>query len=79
MMLREIVRFFSSKMFKLEFPKYKYSGEDPTEWFNWVDQFFGFQGTAETKKVSLASFHLGGEANQWCSGYDKLIRKKEKQ
>lgn len=54
---------FTSKLAKLEFPKY--SGEDPTEWFNCVDQFFEYQGTTEAQKVSLASFHLEGEANQW--------------
>lgn len=54
---------FTSKLAKLEFPKY--SGEDPTEWFNRVDQFFEYQGTTEAQKVSLASFHLEGEANQW--------------
>ncbi|KAL5582355.1 hypothetical protein UlMin_014797 [Ulmus minor] len=54
---------FSSKMAKLEFPKY--SGADPIEWFNRVAQFFEFQGTADNQKVSLASFHLEGEANQW--------------
>ena len=30
-----------------------------------MDQFFEFQGTTITQKVSLASFHLQGEANQW--------------
>lgn len=40
-------QFFSSKMARLEFPKY--SGDGPTEWFNLVDQFFEFQGTIETK------------------------------
>jgi hypothetical protein len=54
---------FSSKMAKLEFPRY--SGNDPTEWFNRVDQFFEYQETTDTQKVSLASFHLEGEANQW--------------
>jgi len=54
---------FSSKMAKLEFPRY--SGQDPTEWFNRVDQFFEFQNTPANQKVSLASFHLEGEANQW--------------
>ena len=54
---------FSSKMARLEFPKY--SGDDPTEWFNRVAQFFKFQSTTENQKVSLASFHLEGEANQW--------------
>ena len=54
---------YSSKMAKLEFPRYY--GEDPTEWLNKVGQFFEFQGTVEDQKVSLASFHLEGEANQW--------------
>ena len=54
---------FSSKMARLEFPKY--SGDDPTEWFNRVAQFFEFQSTTENQKVSLVSFHLEGEANQW--------------
>jgi len=57
---RQIV---SSKTAKLEFPRF--SGDDPTEWFNRVNQFFEFQNTAETQKVSLASYHLEGEANQW--------------
>jgi hypothetical protein len=30
-----------------------------------VDQFFEFQNTPANQKVSLASFHLEGEANQW--------------
>ena len=57
---RQIV---SSKTAKLEFPRF--SGDDPTEWLNRVNQFFEFQNTAETQKVSLASYHLEGEANQW--------------
>jgi len=54
---------FSSKLTKLEFPRY--SGDDPTEWFNRVEQFFEYQSTLAAQKVSLASFHLAGEANQW--------------
>lgn len=54
---------FSAKLAKLEFPKY--TGDDPTEWFTRVDQFFEYQGTPETEKVSLASYHLRGEANEW--------------
>ncbi|KAL6312286.1 hypothetical protein AAG906_017119 [Vitis piasezkii] len=53
----------SSKTAKLEFPRF--SGDDPTEWFNRVNQFFEFQNTPEAHKVSLASYHLEGEANQW--------------
>ncbi|KAA8539773.1 hypothetical protein F0562_026465 [Nyssa sinensis] len=54
---------FSSKLAKLEF--LRYSGDDPTEWFNRVEQFFEYQGTTAVERVSLASFHLEGEANQW--------------
>ncbi|XP_037496276.1 uncharacterized protein LOC119371008 [Jatropha curcas] len=54
---------FSSKLAKLEFPKY--SSHDLTEWFTRVDQFFEYQCTPETQKVASASFHLEGEANQW--------------
>ena len=54
---------FLSKLAKLEFPRY--SGNDPTERFNKVDQFFEYQGIPAAQKVSLASFHLEGEANQW--------------
>ncbi|KAF2320421.1 hypothetical protein GH714_027462 [Hevea brasiliensis] len=53
----------SAKLAKLEFPKY--SGDDPTEWFTRVDQFFEYQGTPDSEKVSLASYHLRGEANEW--------------
>ncbi|KAL5745583.1 hypothetical protein ACOSP7_026729 [Xanthoceras sorbifolium] len=54
---------FFSKLAKLEFPKY--AGDDLTEWFMLVDQFFEYQGTLENQKVPLASFYLEGEANQW--------------
>lgn len=30
-----------------------------------MNQFFAFQNTPELQKVSLASYHLEGEANQW--------------
>ena len=53
----------SFKTARLEFPRF--SGDDPTEWFNRVNQFFEFQNTPEAQKVSLASYHLEGEANQW--------------
>ncbi|KAH9780314.1 hypothetical protein KPL71_008031 [Citrus sinensis] len=41
---------------KIECPRF--AGDDPTEWFNRVAQFFEFQRTPEDQKVSLASFHL---------------------
>lgn len=53
---------FSSQLANLVFPRF--SGDDPTEWFMKVEQFFEYQGTTETQKVALASFHLEGEANQ---------------
>ncbi|KAL9429100.1 hypothetical protein AB3S75_030999 [Citrus x aurantiifolia] len=64
---------FSSKMAKLEFPRY--AGDDPTEWFRKVSQFFEYQGTTETQKVALASFHLEGEANQWWQWLHKAYKK----
>ncbi|KAL9426907.1 hypothetical protein AB3S75_033647 [Citrus x aurantiifolia] len=54
---------FPSRLAKLEFPRY--SGDDPTEWFNRVTQFFDYQETTNDQRVVLASFHLEGEANQW--------------
>ncbi|KAH9768883.1 hypothetical protein KPL71_011779 [Citrus sinensis] len=54
---------FQSRVAKLEFPHY--AGNDPTEWFNRVDQFFEYQGSTEDQNVVLPSFHLEGEANQW--------------
>lgn len=54
---------FPSRLAKLEFPCY--SGDDPTEWFNCVTQFFDYQETTDDRRVVLASFHLEGEANQW--------------
>ncbi|KAH9783665.1 hypothetical protein KPL71_009410 [Citrus sinensis] len=54
---------FPSRAAKLEF--LHYSGDDPTEWFNQVTQFFYYQETLDDQRVVLASFHLEGEANQW--------------
>ena len=54
---------FSSKLARLEF--LRYYGDDPTEWLTQVEQVFEYQSTLESQKVSLASYHLKGEANQW--------------
>ncbi|KAF2323543.1 hypothetical protein GH714_036017 [Hevea brasiliensis] len=67
---------YSAKLAKLEFPKY--SGDDPTEWFTKVDQFFEYQGTPESEKVSLASYHLRGKRTSGGSGYAELTQKREK-
>ena len=48
----------------MEFPKFV--GNNPTEWFNRVGQFFEFQEAPEDQKVQLAIYHLDGKANQWC-------------
>lgn len=50
-------------MAKLEFSRYM--GDDPIERFNRVHQFFESQAIPEAQKVSLVTFHLEGEANQW--------------
>ncbi|KAJ8749838.1 hypothetical protein K2173_013241 [Erythroxylum novogranatense] len=68
---------FSSKLAKLEFPRY--SGNDPTEWFTRVDQFFEYQGTLASLKVSLASYHLEGEANQWWQWLRRAYQEEEKE
>jgi len=62
----------SAKTTKLEFPRFM--GDDPTEWFNRVHQFFEYQGTAEAQKVSMAAYHLEGEANQWWQWIRRTFR-----
>lgn len=54
---------FGARLAHIDFSTY--DGTDPTEWLNRVDQFFYFQETPEEHRVSLAAFHIGGEANQW--------------
>ncbi|KAA8546583.1 hypothetical protein F0562_002678 [Nyssa sinensis] len=73
---RQIV---SSKSAKLEFPRF--SRDDPTEWFNWVEQFFEYQGMAENQKeeghvISWEKF----EEELWarfgpsgCKDFDKAL------
>lgn len=66
---------FSSKMAKLKFSKY--SGDDPTEWLNRVEQFFEFQGTAKRRRRCLQLHSTWkGRPTSGGSGYDELIRKK---
>ena len=50
-----------SKTVKLDFPRFV--GDDPTEWFNRVEQFFEYLGTVENQKVLTAAYHLEWEAN----------------
>ncbi|RVW14863.1 Transposon Tf2-11 polyprotein [Vitis vinifera] len=48
----ENIRPFSSKIAKLEFPRF--FGDDPTEWLNRVDQFFEFQEIDADQKGSIS-------------------------
>ena len=48
---------------KLEFPRF--ASDDLTEWYNKVSQCFEYQETMDEHKVTLATYHLEGEANQW--------------
>lgn len=67
---------FFPRTAKLEFPRY--SGDDPTEWFHRVAQFFDYQGTLDNQKVSLASFHLEGEANQWWQWMNRTYKEESR-
>lgn len=49
---------------KLEFPLYD-GKEDPLGWLNHCVQYFHGQGTLESDKVWLASYHMTGAARQW--------------
>ncbi|KAH9647661.1 Wall-associated receptor kinase-like 22 [Citrus sinensis] len=62
---------FPSRLAKLEFPRY--SGDDPTEWFNRVTQFFDYQETTDDQRVVLASFHLeDGQLVTWKAFVEEL-------
>ncbi|KAK0600184.1 hypothetical protein LWI29_012574 [Acer saccharum] len=52
------------RLVKLDFPRFN-GGEDPTSWLCRAKQFFQFQATLEADRVSLASFHLEGDAQLW--------------
>ena len=48
------------------------------EWFNRVAQFFEFQRTLEDQKVSLMSFHLEGETNQWWQWLNRTYKEENR-
>lgn len=52
------------RLVKLNFLRFDGS-EDPTSWLCRVGQFFDFHNTQEVDHVTLASFHLEGEAQMW--------------
>ena len=55
---------------KLDSPKYL--GDDPTVWLDCIMQYFDYQETSKDCKVTLAAFHLEGEANQWWQWMKKV-------
>ena len=57
---------------KIEFPRF--AGDDPTEWFNRVAQFFEFQRTPEDQKVSLAYFYL----DQWWQWLNRTYKEENR-
>lgn len=59
----------------LDFPKY--SGDDPMVWLDRVSQYFDYQGTPEDRKVTLAAFHLEGEANRWWHWMKKVFQEEK--
>lgn len=67
---------FESRATKLECPRY--SGNDPTEWYNKITEFFEYQEAIDEHKVFLASFHLEGEANQWWQWLQRAYHEKKR-
>ncbi|KAA8531814.1 hypothetical protein F0562_006469 [Nyssa sinensis] len=61
------------RLVKLDFPRFN-GGEDPTSWLCRAEQFFQFQETPEADRVSLASFHLEGDAQLCNLGPFKIIK-----
>ncbi|XP_049388846.1 uncharacterized protein LOC125853216 [Solanum stenotomum] len=55
---------FIPRYTKLDFPRFTSQG-DPLGWLNRCDHFFRHQQTPDEEKVSLASFHLEGNAQLW--------------
>ena len=49
---------------KLDFPRFN-GNADPTSWICRAEQFFEFQNIAKEEKISLAAYHLEGEAQLW--------------
>ena len=60
---------------RLEFPKFL--GDDPRVWLDRAQQYFVAQDVHGSKKVSLASFYLDREANQWWRWFAHANCKKE--
>ncbi|KAK0571896.1 hypothetical protein LWI29_023257 [Acer saccharum] len=52
------------KTIKLDFPRFN-SGGDPTSWICRAKQFFQIHETPTVDQVTLASFHLEGDAQLW--------------
>lgn len=48
--------------------------DDPTSWIYRAEQFFEFQQIAEEEKLSLAAYHLEGEAQLWNQLFNKSTK-----
>ncbi|KAL6322783.1 hypothetical protein AAG906_019052 [Vitis piasezkii] len=42
-------------------------------WFNWMEQFFDYQGTAENQKVPMVAYHLEGRPTK-CGGGCRMLK-----
>ncbi|XP_058111277.1 uncharacterized protein LOC131254302 [Magnolia sinica] len=61
----------SSKTAKLEFSRF--SGDDPTEWFNRVNQFFEFQNTPDDKKADFEDELWARFGPSDCEDFDEAL------
>ncbi|KAH9717133.1 hypothetical protein KPL71_021710 [Citrus sinensis] len=67
----------ASRLTKLECTRY--FGDNPTEWYNRIMQFFEYQEATNEQKVSLASLTSKERPTNGGSGCDKLIKKRKRQ
>ncbi|XP_038985807.1 uncharacterized protein LOC103721475 isoform X2 [Phoenix dactylifera] len=58
------ISLFLPKTVRLDFPHFN-GAEDPTSWVCRAEQFFQIHEIPSADRVSLASFHLEGEAQLW--------------
>ncbi|CAA7051508.1 unnamed protein product [Microthlaspi erraticum] len=56
---------------KLDLPRF--DGGDPTEWLSKAKQYFAYQDIPDHQQVSLATYHLTAEANEWWQATSKTL------
>ncbi|XP_073152641.1 uncharacterized protein [Henckelia pumila] len=59
------------KSMRLEVPRF--SGENPLAWISRIQRYFDFYMTPDPQRLTIASFHLDGDALDW---YDWMNRSK---